>query len=248
MRDEHKVGTTDEPHPFPTRNHRSVELQVRFLFLSQAIRVLMAAAMVASFGWGAVGQIGTAGTDDLDQCRLDETMSELRLKACTRVIEDSQRIADVRAEAFLNRGTAKEELGDIAGAIADYTEGLKLNPNYRQLYLRRGLAYEQDGKRDQAVTDFSQAIRLDPKDAEALIFRGLTYASQGDFGRALMDYDAAIAENPDDDMALVMRGEVREEIGQRESAIADYRRALELNPQNVEAKEGLERLRGARSE
>jgi len=223
-------------------------LQVRFLLLSQVVRVLMAAAMVAGFGWSAVGQIGTGGTDDLEQCRLDETMSELRLRACTRVIDDRQRIADVRAEAFLNRGTAKEELGDTAGAISDYTEGLKLNPNYRQLYLRRGLAYEQEGKRDLAVTDFSQAIRLDPKDAEALIFRGLTYASQGDFGRALMDYDAAIAENPDDDMALVIRGEVREEMGQRESAIADYRRALELNPQNTEAKEGLERLRRANRE
>ena len=209
----------------------------------------MAAAMAASLGFShSAAQVGIGAADELEQCRLAESMSELRLRACTAIIEDNEQIPDVRAEAFLNRGMAKEELGDVAGAISDYSEGLKLNPNYRQLYHRRGSAYEQQGNPDLAIKDFSQAIRLDPGDTEALVLRGLTYASRGDFERALMDYDAALAETPDDDLVLVLRGELREELGQTESARADYRRALELDPQNAEAKEGLERLKGANSE
>lgn len=216
---------------------------IRHQFIIRVTRTLMAAAMTAGlFCPPAAAQIGTIAADDLEQCRLAESMAELRLRACTTVIEDNQQIPEVRAEAFLNRGMAKEALGDIAGAISDYSEGLKLNPKYRLLYHRRGLAYEQQGDPELAIKDFSQAIQLDPTDSEALVLRGLTYASQGELQLALRDYEAALTETPDDDMVLVLRGEVREELGQTESARADYLRALELNPQNTEAKQGLERL------
>ena len=33
-------------------------------------------------------------------------------------------------QAFLNRGLARESLGDVTGALADYTEALKLKPDY----------------------------------------------------------------------------------------------------------------------
>lgn len=219
--------------------------------MGKAIRVLMVAGMVAGLPFGtAIAQVGLVRMDDFEQCRRAETMAELRLKSCTQVVEDTSRIAEVRADGFLNRGVAKEELGDISGAIADYTEGLKLNPSYRQLYHRRGLAYDEQGKADLAIADFSHAIRLEPKDTEALIYRGLTHAAQGDFDRALMDYDTALAENPDDSIALVIRGEIRETMGRSDTAIADYRRALQLDPQNAEAKEGLARLeaKGANTE
>lgn len=209
-----------------------------------AIWLLILAGSLAVPGM-ATAQVGLASADDFEQCRRAETMAELRLKACTSVIEDSSRIAEVRAEAYLNRGGAHEELGNLPPAIADYTEGISLNPSNPTLYHRRGLAYDLDGKRDLAIADFSQAIRINPKDVEALIYRGLSYAAEGDHDRAVLDYDAAIAEEPDDALVLAIRGESREALGNRDSAIADYRRALELDPGNEEAEAGLARL-GAR--
>lgn len=192
----------------------------------------------------AVGQVGTARLDDFEQCRRPEAMVELRLKSCTSVIDDSTRITVIRAEAHLNRGIAREELGNLAEAIDDYTQGLKLNPEHRGLYHRRGLAYDQEGKSDLAIADFSHAIRLDPKDVEALIYRGLSYAALGDHHRAILDYDAALDENPDEAAVLAFRGESHEAIGDRERAKADFHRALKLEPGNGDAKAGLARLGG----
>lgn len=209
----------------------------------KAIQTLALAGITAVLGCStAWAQIGIVRMDDFEQCRRAETMVELRLKSCTAVIEDISKIAEVRAEAYLNRGIAHEELGNIAAAIADYTEGLKFNPDYRMLYHRRGLAHDLDGKRDLAIADFSQAIRIDSKDVEALIYRGLSYAAEGDHSRAILDYDAALAEEPDDAAVLAIRGESREALGDRDRAIADYRKALELDPENDAAGEGLARL------
>jgi tetratricopeptide (TPR) repeat protein len=207
----------------------------------EASRVPTLAAAVLACG-GAWAQVGAFNPDDFEQCRREESMAELRLKSCTSVIDDATRLGEIRAEAYLNRGIAHEELGQTERAIEDYSQGLKLNPDYRSLYNRRGLAYDQEGKQDLAIADFSQAIRLDPKDTEALIYRGLSYAAQDDHDKAIRDYDAALAENPDDPLLLAIRGESREALGDRDRAIADFRRALELDPKSEEAKEGLERL------
>jgi tetratricopeptide (TPR) repeat protein len=206
-----------------------------------AIPLLIAVGCIASAS-AAIAQTGIASTDDFEQCRREETMAELRLKACTAVIEDSSRIDEVRAEAFLNRGMAHAQLGDTSAAIADYTQGLKLNPKNRALYNRRGLAYELEGKRDLAIADFTAALSIDPEDIEALVYRGLSYAEAGDYNQAIVDFDTALALNPNDADVLVFRGETREALGDRDKAIEDYRKALSLDPQNEFAEAGLKRL------
>lgn len=206
-----------------------------------AIRFLIVAGSLALTGPGAA-QLGVASIDDFEQCRRDETMVELKMKSCTSVIEDPSRMAAVKAEALLHRGIAREQLGNISAAIADFTEGLKLNPGYRALYHRRGLAYDLAGKRDLAIADFSKAISIDPKDVEALVYRGLSYAEAGDHGRAILDFDAALAEDPKDAAVLAFRGESREALGDRDGAIADYRKSLDIEPGNELAEAGLARL------
>ncbi len=212
--------------------------------MGQAMRMLMTAGLAAGLGCGpATAQIGLAPTDNFEQCRRPESMAESRLKFCSAVIEDRSRIPQVRAEAFLNRGMAYEDLNDLDAAIADYSEGLKLNSNHRALYNRRGLVYDLKGRRDLAIADFSQVIRIDPKDTEALIYRGLAYAAEGDHTRAILDYDAALSEEPDNALLLVIRGESREAAGDRGRAMEDYRKALDLDPGNEAAEEGLARLK-----
>lgn len=210
-------------------------------------RVLALACFGALMAGSAAAQVDMINLDDFERCRRAETLVEQKLKVCTSVIEDSSRIAEVRAEAYLNRGGAHEDLGNISAAIGDYTEGIKLNPGNPMLYHRRGLAYDLDDKRDLAIADFSQAIRLDPKDVEVLVYRGLSHAAEGDHDQAILDYDAALAEEPNDALVLSIRGESREALGDRDRAIADYRKALELDPRNDAAEAGLARL-GARRE
>ncbi len=44
------------------------------------------------------------------------------------------------AEVYFNRGSAKIDLLDYAGAIAEYSKALEMNPKFAEAYHNRGLA------------------------------------------------------------------------------------------------------------
>lgn len=55
---------------------------------------------------------------------------------------------------------AKHSQEDYGGAIVDYNEALRLNPNYAKAYHNRGIAYQELGENRSALADFRQAERL----------------------------------------------------------------------------------------
>jgi tetratricopeptide (TPR) repeat protein len=61
-----------------------------------------------------------------------------------------------------NLGTAREKLGDLAGAIRAYLEACRLDPRDARLAMFAGAALEAAGRREDAVTMFSLGDDLDP--------------------------------------------------------------------------------------
>jgi tetratricopeptide (TPR) repeat protein len=53
--------------------------------------------------------------------------------------------------------------GNFDKAIADYTEAIRLAPNF-VVYSTRGLAYQSKGDLDHAIADFESALRINPND------------------------------------------------------------------------------------
>ena len=70
------------------------------------------------------------------------------------------------------QGNLLRDKGDFDGAIAAYTEGIRLNPQNAQPYSSRGQAYLRKGELDRAIADCNKAIQLDPMMAEAYCTRG----------------------------------------------------------------------------
>jgi tetratricopeptide (TPR) repeat protein len=62
--------------------------------------------------------------------------------------------------AWFARGFARASRGDLTGAIADYTEALRLDPCYTAAYQNRSAAYRQQGKTDLADQDEAHCHRL----------------------------------------------------------------------------------------
>src|ERR1043166_1930531 len=65
------------------------------------------------------------------------------------------------ANAYNNRGNAKDAKGDLDGAIADYDRAIELDPKYASAYYNRGDAKDDKGDLDGAIADFKRATELD---------------------------------------------------------------------------------------
>ena len=55
-----------------------------------------------------------------------------------------------------------QEQKDFDQALSDYSEAIRLDPNYAHAYLNRGVMLADKRELDRAIVDFAAAIRLDP--------------------------------------------------------------------------------------
>ncbi len=81
------------------------------------------------------------------------------------VIPADNRDPAILAGAYNYRGGAYSKRGDHDAAIKDYSEAIRLKPDFALAYNNRGTAYGKKGEYDEAIKDWSEAIRLDPDNA-----------------------------------------------------------------------------------
>ncbi len=161
--------------------------------------------------------------------------------------------------AYYNQGHAYSKIGDYEGAIDNFNQALRLNPNDAQAYMNRGNAHyeiaQHSGDPDKdyraAIEDFNQALRLHPQESTAYVRRGVVryeiaqYSKDPDkdYKAAIQDFNQALRLNPREAEAFVQRGIVRYKLAQYsgdsnigyKGAIEDFNQALRLNPQQAEA-------------
>jgi tetratricopeptide (TPR) repeat protein len=90
------------------------------------------------------------------------------------------------------RGDGYYEKKEYDKAIGDYSEAIRINPNFASAFSHRGKTYCDKKEYDKAIKDFTEAIRLTPLDADAFIDRGIAYNGKKEYSRAVADYDQAI--------------------------------------------------------
>lgn len=97
---------------------------------------------------------------------------DLQANSCSTIIRSGKWSGKHLAVAYNNRGAAHYNLGKYIKAIEDYSEALKLNPNYAEAYNNRGYIYDDLQEPENAFKDYNQAIKLNSKYAEAFLNRG----------------------------------------------------------------------------
>ncbi len=147
----------------------------------------------------------------------------------------SQESQSISAKTHLIRGYLKAVLGDYKGAIADYTQAIRLKPGFALAYAGRGYAKEKLGQHSTAISDFDTAIRLQPDYAPAYFNRGVARRNLGQHAAAISDYDTTIRLQPDYAPAYFNRGVARRNLGQHSTAISDYDTAIRLQPDYADA-------------
>jgi tetratricopeptide (TPR) repeat protein len=137
---------------------------------------------------------------------------------------------ELNAEQFCLRGYKKDEEGDIDGAITDYNQAIKLNPNFAEAYNNRGIARRNKSDIDGAITDYNQAIKLNPNFAEAYNNRGNIHLLNAELDLALVDYTRAIELNSKYAEAYSNRGNIYFINSDLDLALSDYSMAIKLRP------------------
>ncbi len=134
-----------------------------------------------------------------------------------------------KARPYINRGSAYSLLGQWDKALADYSRGIELSPNYLDALYNRGYVYGKLGQWEKASADYSRAIEISPRYIPAYSNRGNTYAKMGLWDKAINDYSEAIGMDPAYIMAYYNRGLAWYNLQEWENALKDFSMAARLD-------------------
>ena len=150
---------------------------------------------------------------------------------------------NARIRPLIMSGNDKAHKKDYDGAIADFTEAIKLGKDLPdQLragpYVNRGMAYADKGDLDAGLADLDKAIKLWPNNVYAYQDRGLIHRKRNELDNALTDFNKAIKLNSKFPAPYMSRGLILLSQGKDAEADADFAKYLQLFPAG---KDGLDK-------
>ncbi len=137
------------------------------------------------------------------------------------------------AISFIDRGMARGNEGDLSGALEDFNQAIRLNPQDAQGYYYRGYTYYKLEDYHFAVNDFSTSIAIAPF-VENYFYRALAYSSLALDEYVLQDLNQAIAVNSETAKSYgvyACRAQYYQNKGKYKEAISDWNIAI-LNEPN----------------
>jgi tetratricopeptide (TPR) repeat protein len=152
-------------------------------------------ARTALIGIALCTAASIAAADDRAVCGSVPPKSDA-VGACSRIIASPVTSDHDRALAYSFRADAGRAKGDMAGAIADYSQALTLLPNLIPALMGRGTAYLNSGDNAHAIADLDLAVQLVPQNAKALYERGVAKGKSGDTSGGEADIAAATKLDP----------------------------------------------------
>jgi lipoprotein NlpI len=137
--------------------------------------------------------------------------------------------SEVDAQKHHDNGIKLYRLGNVNGAIVEFTKAIEINPRFDRAYTNRGIMWQETGEYDKAITDYDKAIEINPKQFAAYNSRGNAWRFKGNFERAIADFNTAIGLNPKHAVPFNNRGSAYMNKEDYSSAIADFSKAIELD-------------------
>jgi tetratricopeptide (TPR) repeat protein len=148
--------------------------------------------------------------------------------SCSR-IDINQEVQPIYNSAY-----SKFKLGDYNGAIADYSNAIRINPKSDYAYYNRGNAKAYQKNYDDAVADYDKAVELNSTNIDYYNSRGGAKDALEDYAGALADFSKVIKLNPNAAFAYNNRGYDKLCIKDYVGAISDFTKAIGLDSHIVE--------------
>jgi tetratricopeptide (TPR) repeat protein/predicted Ser/Thr protein kinase len=157
-----------------------------------------------------------------------------RFEEALTAVERALRVNPGSIDLLNVRGNIRMHRKDLAGAHADFTEGLSRRPRDTALLCNLGYLCYQMSRFEEAVDAYDRSVRVDPADPDSHEGRAVSYLALGKYEEAEKDMDLVIRARPTSD-AYSNRGSIRGHRGLWREALEDHRKALEISPDNAGA-------------
>ncbi|HPU16235.1 MAG TPA: tetratricopeptide repeat protein, partial [Polymorphobacter sp.] len=215
------IGPTDPMAP--VANIRRAQV-LQGLDRSKAAGELLVAATVAP----------GAGIDDWTRLG-DWHRAEERLTDAVTAYDKALALAPPRDPAlwayYFQRGSAREQAGDWAGAESDLRRALELAPNEPIVLNYLGYSLLDRGLRlAEAQALIERAAAVKPDDGSVLDSLGWAYFRSGQYAKAVPELERAVAAQPGDPTINEHLGDAYWRVGRQLEARFRWRAALDLEP------------------
>ena len=135
-----------------------------------------------------------------------------------------------------NLGVVLAGAKDAAGAMNQYQQALRINPEYAEAHANLGHELLRAGQFDAAKLQLQEAIRLKPNFAIALADLGLLDAAGGNYEAAIRHLNESLRLSSDNAEAHSNLCYALQHSGQFNEAVTECREALRLKPDYADAK------------
>jgi len=139
-------------------------------------------------------------------------------------------IPRTEAVALLCNGIAKQDQGDVDGAIGDVKHALELQPDLVEAHLILGIGYYYQHQYALALAEYDLYLAAVTDNFHAWSNRAAAYLQTGDLVAARSDIDRALALNPHDVQLLENRIVIAREADDRLTVIEDCTWLIEHFP------------------
>lgn len=129
--------------------------------------------------------------------------------------------------------------GDLAGAVAHFSEALRINPDFIDALINMGITLIDQGKFGDAAGYLVRAVEIDPKSSKAHLQLGIALAQSGNSDQALAYFYRALELAPDEPGVRTNLGLMLARTGKLSEAKEQLNEALRLNPNVAEAHNNL---------
>ncbi len=107
-------------------------------------------------------------------------------------------------DAFV-RGNVHYDAERYSEGLKEFSEAIRLNPNFANAYFNRALCYWMLDNYDDTIADCSKVLELNKVDGNAHLQRGEAYAQKGEHDKAIGDFTSASVLLPQKEKPAAIR-------------------------------------------
>lgn len=136
-------------------------------------------------------------------------------------------------QALVQDAMEKQKAGDLAGAVTEYQEFLKLHPEATAIHSNLGAALAGLGRLEDAIAEYEIALKQSPGMPSTRLNLALAYYKMGRIADAATQLERVHAEVPSNHQAIILLGDCYLRMGENRKTIALLQPVYKAQPDDL---------------